>query len=40
MLSRHRGDPELLRFFTAGLEFHTDSIRDDGFLRTFGDISR
>src|SRR5262245_24444675 len=35
-LSRHHGDPELLRYFASGLRFFVDSIRDDGFLVMLG----
>lgn len=35
-LSRHHGDPDLLRFFSSGLRFFVDSIRDDGFLGMLG----
>lgn len=35
-LSRHHGNPELLRFFASGLRFFVDSIRDDGFLAMLG----
>ena len=35
-LSRHRGDPELLRFFEAGLRFFTGSIGSAGIMSTYG----
>lgn len=35
-LSRHHGSPSLLAFFSAGLRFHTASIRDDGLMATHG----
>jgi len=35
-LSRHRGDPRLLRFFEAGLLRHTASIDADGLMTSFG----
>lgn len=35
-LSRHHGNPELLRFFASGLRVFADSVRDDGLLGMMG----
>lgn len=35
-LSRHRGDPDLLRFFESGLRFYNSTIRDDGVPALYG----
>jgi len=35
-LSRHQGDPELLRFFQNGLGFFVDAIREDGLWGNYG----
>lgn len=35
-LSRHRGDPQLKRFFENGVHFHLASVRADGLMGAFG----
>jgi len=36
-LSKHHGDPELLRFFESGLRYTVGSIRDDGRVAAWSD---